>query len=99
MRYMRSNWLQSGMGCRQNFETRIGIRKMPKLRYLVHMNFLDGPSASTAENNAEVFALHFDKLYGCSAVYDDSVRLSILERLHAEGLGGVPTDSEISLAR
>ena len=66
----------------------------------IRMKFIDGSSASTAEDNAEVFARHFDGLYGCRAVYDDSVRLSILERLHA-GLaaGGVPTDSEISLAR
>ena len=62
------------------------------------MKFIDGSSASTAEDNAEVFARHFDGLYGCRAVYDDSVLFSLPERSHAEGLEDVPTDSEISLA-
>ena len=65
----------------------------------IRMKFLDGSSAFTAEDNAEVFAQHFDKLCGCRAVYYDSILLSLPEWSHAEGLGGVPTDSEISLAR
>ena len=64
----------------------------------IRMKFIDGSSASTAEDNAEVFARHFDGLYGCRAVYDDSVLFSLPERSHAEGLEDVPTDSEISLA-
>ena len=65
----------------------------------IRMNFFDGSSASTADDNAEVFARHFDGLYGCRAVYDDSVRFSLPERSHAEGLEDVPTDSEIPLAK
>ena len=63
----------------------------------IRMKLLDGSSASTAEDNAEVFPRHFDGLYGCRAVYDDSVLLSLPKRSH-KGLGGAPTDSEISLA-
>ena len=38
----------------------------------IRMKFIDGSSASTAEDNAEVFARHFDDgLYGCRAVYHD----------------------------
>ena len=37
----------------------------------IRMKFIDGSLASTAEDNAEVFARHFDGLYaGCRAVYD-----------------------------
>jgi hypothetical protein len=46
----------------------------------IRMKFVDGSSASTAEDNAEVFARHFDGLYGCRAVYDDSVLFSLPER-------------------
>jgi hypothetical protein len=69
------------------------------------MKFIDGSSASTAEDNAEVFARHFDDgLYMVAerfimrSFYDDSILFSLPERSHAEGLEDVPTDSEISLA-
>ncbi len=91
------SWIQSGMGCRQTLKRGLELKRRPAP---IRMKSLDSSSASTAEDNAEVFARHFDGSYGCRAVYlyDDSVLLSLPERAHAEGLEGAPTDSEISLA-
>ena len=91
------SWIQSGMGCRQTLKRGLELKRRPAP---IRMKSLDSSSASTAEDNAEVFARHFDGSYGCRALYlyDDSVLLSLPERAHAEGLEGAPTDSEISLA-
>ena len=57
----------------------------------IRMKFVDGSSASTAEDNAEVFARHFDGLYGCRAVYDDSAYFYLFQKGHMlKGLGAPP---------
>jgi len=56
----------------------------------IRMKFVDGSSASTAEDNAEVFARHFDGLYGCRAVYDDSVLFLFLRGHTLKGLKTSP---------
>ena len=58
----------------------------------------DGTRASTPEENAGVFAKHFEKLYGREASFDPSVLESISQRDVMPDLDQAPNDDEIRRA-
>ena len=64
----------------------------------VMMQKPDGTRATSAEENAEVFANHFEKLYGREAVYDASVIEQLPQQPVVLNLDHPPTDSEIKRA-
>ena len=55
----------------------------------------DGTLCKTAEENAEVFRSHFEKLYGQPPVYDRSVIDIIPQRPVVSGLDHPPDDEEL----
>ena len=62
------------------------------------MRLPDGTLASSPEENASVFAAHFEKLYGRTASFDASVPELLRQRPVAAGLDHAPTDREIQRA-
>ena len=62
------------------------------------MRKADGTRATTPEENATVFAEHFEQLYGHEASYDPSVIDLLPQRPVVPGLDHVPTDVEIRSA-
>ena len=59
------------------------------------MKKADGMRATTPEENATVFAEHFEQLYGHEATYDPSVIDLLQQRPVMPDLNHVPTDDEI----
>ena len=64
----------------------------------VKMQKPDGTRAETAEENAAVFANHFESLNGRNPCFDASVINSVRQRSMATGLDHPPTDEDIRLA-
>ena len=62
------------------------------------MKKADGSTAETPEENAEVFAASFEKLYGCAPSVDSSVLDALPQRPEMTDLDHVPTDKEIRRA-
>ena len=62
------------------------------------MQKADGTRASTAEENAAVFAAHFEQLYGRAPSYDASVLELLPQHSTAPDLDHAPTDDEIRRA-
>ena len=62
------------------------------------MQKADGTRASTPEENASVFASHFEKLYGRAATFDPTVLDSLPPRDTVPDLDHTPTDEEIRRA-
>ena len=62
------------------------------------MRKADGSLATSPEENATVFANHFQKLYGHPPSFDASVMELVQQRDVMPGLDGLPTDTEISRA-
>ena len=59
------------------------------------MTKADGTRATTPEENATVFAEHFEKLYGHTASFDPTVIDMLQQREVATGLDHPPSDDEI----
>ena len=60
------------------------------------MKLPDGTFASSAEENAEVFAQHFEKLYNSAASnYDETILSKLPLRAAAQGLDHAPTKLEM----
>eukprot|EP00966_Prymnesium_polylepis_P191242 4432400-Prymnesium_polylepis.1 len=62
------------------------------------MKKADGSRATTPEENAAVFAEHFEKLYGHTATFDPSVIDLLQQRDVTPDLDHLPTDEEIRRA-
>ena len=62
------------------------------------MRKVDGTRASTPEENAAVFASHFEKLYGRAPSYDPSVLDLLPQHSTVPDLDHIPTDDEIRRA-
>ena len=78
--------------CVNNLRTGLGPSTRPAQP---KMKKADGTRASTPEENATVFADHFEQLYGHTATYDSSV-IDLLPQCEVKpGLDHVPTDDEI----
>jgi hypothetical protein len=58
----------------------------------------DGSTCVTAEENAGVFYDHFDKLYGRTPTYDDSVLNLLNDQPVVPGYDHTPSDKEIKIA-
>ena len=60
------------------------------------MKLRDGTFASSAEENAEVFAQHFEKLYNsATSNYDETILSNLPLRAAAQGLDHAPTKLEM----
>ena len=60
------------------------------------MKLPDGTYASSAEENAEVFVQHFDKLYNSvESIYDETILSNLPLRTMAQGLDHTPTKLEM----
>ena len=57
----------------------------------------DGTLCETAEENAEVFRSHFQKLYGQPPVYDESI-INLLPQRPVVSVDSLPDDTEIKKA-
>ena len=58
----------------------------------------DGTLCKTAEENAEVFRDHFQKLYGLPPRYDEQIIYLVPQRPVATGLESPPDDKEMKAA-
>ena len=79
-------------------ELRDGLNGAKRQPAPAKMRKPDGTLASTAEENAEVFAAAFGKLYGRTPSFDASMPELLRQRSFADGLDGPPTDVEIKRA-
>jgi hypothetical protein len=79
-------------------EIRSGLMGAIRRPASVNMQKPDGTKASSPEENAAVFADHFESLYGRAPSVDASVLELLRQRPTAVGLDGPPTDKEIKTA-
>ena len=77
---------------------RAGLEGATKRSAPAKMKKADGSLATTPEENAGVFADHFDQLYGVSLPFDPSVLDLLPQRDAVPGLDHAPTDQEIRRA-
>ena len=79
-------------------ELRAGLCGAQRRTAPAKMRMADGSLASSPEQNASVFATHFEKLYGRTASFDASMPELLKQRPVAVGLDHIPTDLEIRRA-
>ena len=77
---------------------RAGLHGVQRPSAPVQMTKPDGSRASSPEENAQVFAEHFEQLYGREPSFDPSVLSLLQQRDVATGLDHAPTDDEIRRA-
>jgi hypothetical protein len=65
----------------------------PKRAAPAKMQKADGSFATSPEENAGVFAVHFEQLYGRKPSFDASVLDALPQRALVPGLDGAPTDT------
>jgi hypothetical protein len=70
----------------------------PRIPAPVKMQKSDGSSASSPQENAEVFATHFANLYECTGTWDAEVIGMLPQRPVRDDLGLPPYDGEIEKA-
>ena len=79
----------------KTFQKGLGPSKRPPP---ARMKIPDGTFAPSAEENAEVFSKHFEKLYNSAgeSIYDETILSNIPLRATAQGLDHTPFKLEIS---
>ena len=113
MRDAKSTWISSqcqrvnegivsSRGTKAAWETvgllRAGLHGVIRRSAPAKMRKQDGTLASSPEENAGVFADHFQQLYGVTQPIDRSVLGLLPQRAVMSGLDGDPTDEEIRRA-
>ena len=92
----------SARGSKTAWETvgllRAGLQGVVRRAAPAKMRKPDGSLATTPEENAAVFAAHFEKLYGVTQPLDRTVLDELPQRAVLQGLDGDPTDKEIRWA-
>ena len=92
----------SARGSKTAWETvgllRAGLQGVVRRSAPAKMRKADGSLASSPEENAAVFADHFQNLYGVTQPFDRAVLNELPQRAVMPGLDGDPTDKEIRSA-
>ena len=93
------------VGCRGSKAAWDAVRKLKeglcgvvRRRAPAKMRKPDGSLAASPEENATVYAGHFEQLYGRVPTFDPSVLDLVQQREVASGLDGLPTDAELHTA-
>ena len=94
--------ITSAKGTKRSWDTvkelRDGLLGRSRPTPAAKMKLADGSYAKTPEENAGVFASHFQKLYGFTSLSDDSVVELLRQRTVAVGLDHPPTTTEVRAA-